>query len=192
MGLLATKDTSSTHRMAERGVQHAQAAEPKLTAHRTPMHLTMTLEELLLTKDTSSTHRMVERGVQHAQAAEPKRTAHRRPMHLTMTLEELLAKNDTSSTHRMVGTDLEDMPTDKMLEMQREGPDMIFGMMQQSEVESEAACTAQRQEVNALFDMIREADVKAADALANPSIAERIDFGWRGDDDPVAEESLGR
>merc|ERR1712224_725816 len=107
----------------------------------------------------------------------------------TMTLEELLATKDTSSTHRMVAAGLEDMPMDKMLEMQRL---MICGMMQQSEVESEAACTAQRQEAGAIFDMMREADVKAADAFANPSIAERIDFGWRGDADPVAEESLGR
>ena len=123
----------------------------------------------------------------------PQHSAVRRmPMHLTMTLEELLATKDTSSTHRLVAANLDDMPMDKMLEMRRDGLEMIFGMMQQSELESEAARTAQRQEVRATFDMIREADVKAADALANPSIAERIDFGWRGDGDTVAEDLLGR
>merc|ERR1712224_754753 len=125
---------------------------------------TMTLEELLAKNDKSSTHRMVEHGVQHAQATEPKRTARRRPMHLTMTLEELLATNDKSSTHRMVAADLEDMSMDEMLEMQREGLELIFDLMQRSEVEPEAVRTAQRQEVHAIFDMIREADVKAADA----------------------------
>merc|ERR1712070_912880 len=156
------------------GAQHS-------AARRVPMHLTMTLEELLAKNDTSSTHRMVE----HAQATEPKRAARRVPMHLTMTLEELLATNDTSSTHRMVAADPEDMSMDEMLEMQREEIGMIFGTMERSE----AACTAQRQEVSAIFDMMHEADFKAQDAFANPSVAERIDFGWRGGGDIVVEES---
>ena len=128
------------------------------------MHLTMTLDELLATSDKSRTHRMVEQGTQ-AQATEQTHTPARRvPMHLTMTLEELLATSDKSRTHRMV----DPVQTSMTEQVHRQGIETIFDMM------PDVDCT----ETDMMFDIIREVDVKVADALGDSSATQQIELQW--------------
>ena len=54
-------------------------------------------------------------------------------------------------------------------------------------------------EAGALFDMLREVDVKVADALAHPSVAQQMEFEWgqaTAEDgsryNEAAETSVGR
>jgi len=138
-------------------------------ARRVPMHLTMTLDELIASNDTRSTHRMVDPSMQQAPPTEQTATARRIPMHLTMTLNELIASKDIRSAHRMVGGSIQPEWSADSAPLPK-GIDELFAMMQQRDEQAEARRVAQRHGIDSLFDLMREADAKRADTSAYPEV----------------------
>jgi hypothetical protein len=189
-----SSDAAATGHAVDGVFNKMRPSERVNAARRVPMHLTMTLEELLAKNDTTSTHRLVQRAAAQARSAATDAAAQRHeidaifemmevadslkhelsdkrvPMHLTMTLEELLAKNDTPASHRLtVGAQARSTATDAAT--QQQAVDMLFDTMM---VGNPLEVKQQASGVQAIFD--RMANV---DALACELAAKQSEPSWR-------------
>ena len=193
-----SSDAAATGHAVDGVFNKMRPSERVNAARRVPMHLTMTLEELLAKNDTTSTHRLVQRGAQARSAATVSSTdaaaqrheidaifemmeeadslTHelsdkRVPMHLTMTLEELLAKHDTPASHRLVTVGAQARSTAMDAAAQQQAVDMLFDTML---VGNPLQVKQQASDIQAIFD--RMANV---DALACELAAKQSEPSWR-------------